>query len=101
MSHTDVPLGSERSSGSRVRFPVRTTTLRLDAAMKEAPSIALSGCVPTLDGRSEIARGVGAVCRNSGADEFRIALGGSDLRLGALGGSGGSGGGSGRRHGGL
>src|SRR5688572_14339667 len=31
--HTDMPLGSERSSGSRVRFPVRMTRLMLVAAM--------------------------------------------------------------------
>jgi hypothetical protein len=29
---TDMPLGSDRSSGSRVRFPVRTTRLMLVAA---------------------------------------------------------------------
>jgi hypothetical protein len=30
--HTDIPLGSERSSGSAVRFPVITTLLMLVAA---------------------------------------------------------------------
>src|ERR1700690_1353299 len=35
--HTDVPLGSERSSGSAVRFPVRTTRLMLVAATASNP----------------------------------------------------------------
>src|SRR5271154_4922353 len=35
--HTDVPLGSDRSSGSAVRFPVITTLLMLVAATGSRP----------------------------------------------------------------
>jgi hypothetical protein len=49
--HTDMPLGSERSSGSRVRFPVRTTRLMFVAATKGLLSTAKAGearCRPSL-----------------------------------------------------
>src|SRR5438067_10707578 len=36
--HTDIPLGSERSSGSAVRFPVMTTLLMFVAATARLPS---------------------------------------------------------------
>src|SRR6266480_2576745 len=36
--HTDIPLGSERSSGSVVRFPVMTTLLMFVAATARLPS---------------------------------------------------------------
>jgi hypothetical protein len=37
MLHTDMPLGSERSSGSAVRLPVITTLLMLVAATAVLP----------------------------------------------------------------
>jgi hypothetical protein len=37
MLHTDMPLGSERSSGSAVRFPVITTLLMFVAATAVLP----------------------------------------------------------------
>src|ERR1700689_1298428 len=54
--HTDMPLGSERSSGSAVRLPVSTTRLMFVAAM--SPSFPLrrpvgSGCVSVSEGASE------------------------------------------------
>src|SRR5437763_4745241 len=38
MLQTDIPLGSERSSGSAVRFPVMTTLLMFVAATARLPS---------------------------------------------------------------
>src|SRR5215208_2073657 len=43
MLQTDMPLGRFRSSGSRVRFPVRMTLLMLVAAMKLNSSYAVCG----------------------------------------------------------
>src|SRR5215218_6927143 len=53
--HTDMPLARERSSGSRVRFPVRTTLLMLVAATVWLLSMLLS----TLGAESR--SGIGAI----------------------------------------
>jgi hypothetical protein len=42
---TDVPLGSERSSGSAVRFPVITTRLILVAATAPLPFGSFAGAL--------------------------------------------------------
>src|SRR5215217_758411 len=87
---TDMPLGSERSSGSRVRFPVRTTRLMLVAATRGSfPSLTKSFGWPSLGvrpARSATASQVGRIswqsrCSRRGRG---TAAAGSALDLGRL-----------------
>jgi hypothetical protein len=60
-----MPLGSERSSGSRVRFPVRTTRFMFVDAMRRSYSLL---CVSLVDGSMAVERvyeGVRAVWAES------------------------------------
>src|SRR5215210_1099112 len=89
--HTDMPLGSERSSGSRVRLPVRTTRLMFVAATEWLLSqTSLDSRTPSLDRGSDPLATVPQVAAKSSRsrDEvwlglFRLAHGGGRCGRGA------------------
>src|SRR5215210_4557668 len=94
--HTDIPLGSERSSGSRVRLPVSTTRLMFVAATAWLLSDAsLDSRTPSLDRGSDRPATVPQVAAKSSRsrDEVRLGL----VRVAHGGGCGGCGAHLGRR----
>jgi hypothetical protein len=58
---TEVPLGKERSSGSRVRFPVRITLLMFVAAIRRSNSLLCVVRDGFDDGRSSVRTGSAAL----------------------------------------